>query len=139
MSHEHQKIATIISLQEARKIAMKDIEFYMSDLDSLVKAKDVSDLDSFVNKSFQIKANRSFIAKQVGLRIPSAGHREPGGAHRLGVKTIQRMRHPHRRPHHKAQGAEEECDEVLPGTPQPPIARTARGRSLDRLQQGIHA
>lgn len=55
MSHEHQKIATIISLQEARKIAMKDIEFYMSDLDSLVKAKDVSDLDSFVNKSFQIK------------------------------------------------------------------------------------
>ncbi len=55
MTHEHQKIATIMGLQEARKVAMKDIEFYMSDLDSLVKSKDISDLDSFVNKSFQIK------------------------------------------------------------------------------------
>lgn len=34
MSHESQRIATIASLQEAKKIAMKDIEFYLSDIDS---------------------------------------------------------------------------------------------------------
>lgn len=55
MVHEHQKIATIIGLQGARKVAMKDIEFYMSDLDSLAKTKDITDLDSFVNKAFKIK------------------------------------------------------------------------------------
>lgn len=52
---ENQRTATIISLQESRKVAMKDIEFYMSDLDLLVKAKDNSDLESFVSKAFQIK------------------------------------------------------------------------------------
>lgn len=55
MTHDNQRTATIISLQEARKTAVKDIEFYMSDLDSLVKAKDGGDLDQFVNKSFKIK------------------------------------------------------------------------------------
>lgn len=34
---------------------MKDIEFYMSDLDSLVKAKDTPDLNSIIGKAFQIK------------------------------------------------------------------------------------
>lgn len=34
MSHEQQRLAMIVSLQESRKVAMKDIEFYMSDLDS---------------------------------------------------------------------------------------------------------
>lgn len=55
IDHEYQKIATIIGLQGARKIAMKDIEFYMSDLDSLVKTKDIADLELFVNKAFKIK------------------------------------------------------------------------------------
>ena len=55
MSHDQQRTATIIGLQGARKTAVKDIEFYMSDLDSLVKTKDNSDLEQFVNKAFKIK------------------------------------------------------------------------------------
>lgn len=55
MECDHQRTATIISLQGARKVAMKDIEFYMSDLDSLVKAKDTPDLNSIIGKAFQIK------------------------------------------------------------------------------------
>lgn len=55
MAHDNQRTATIISLQGARKTATKDIEFYMSDLDSLVKAKDSGDLDQFINKAFKIK------------------------------------------------------------------------------------
>lgn len=42
MEHEQQRLATIISLQEARKVAMKDIEFYMLDLDNAANGKDVS-------------------------------------------------------------------------------------------------
>ena len=34
MPHEAQRQATIISLQASRKVAMKDIEFYMGDLDA---------------------------------------------------------------------------------------------------------
>lgn len=55
MDCDNQRTATIISLQGARKVAMKDIEFYMSDFDSLVKAKDTPDLDSIISKAFQIR------------------------------------------------------------------------------------
>lgn len=55
MMSDAQRIATIVNIQEARKIAMKDIEFYVSDLDSLAKTKDISDLDSFVNDVFRMK------------------------------------------------------------------------------------
>lgn len=55
MECDPQRTATIISLQGARKVATKDIEFYMSDLDSLIKAKDTPDLDSIISKAFQIK------------------------------------------------------------------------------------
>jgi len=55
MGYDNQRTATIISLQAARKTAVKDIEFYMSDLDSLVKSKDSNDLEQFVNKAFKIK------------------------------------------------------------------------------------
>ena len=51
------------------------------------------------------------------LRLPSARHRGTGGAHRLGVEALQRVRHTHRRTHHQAQRAEEQRDEILPGTP----------------------
>ena len=36
MRHPEQRLATIASLQEARKIAVKDLEFYMEELDSKV-------------------------------------------------------------------------------------------------------
>ena len=55
MSHESQRTATIASIQEAKKVAMKDIEFYMNDLDLAAKTKDNSELISTVNKAFQIK------------------------------------------------------------------------------------
>lgn len=40
MSHGDQRIATIASLQESRKIAMKDIDFYLNSLESNTKKKD---------------------------------------------------------------------------------------------------
>lgn len=55
MEHEQQRFATIVSLQEAKKVAVKDIEFYISDLDSTVGAKSGSDIMSLVDKAFQIK------------------------------------------------------------------------------------
>jgi len=56
MSHEQQRAATIISLQAAKKVAMKDIEFYLGDLDSTVnyEAKNYYGFDSLINKAFQI-------------------------------------------------------------------------------------
>lgn len=54
MANNEQKMATIGSLQSARKVAMKDIEFYMSDLSDVVS--DTSDLSGTVKKSFQIKS-----------------------------------------------------------------------------------
>lgn len=53
MLNNEQKMATIGSLQSARKVAMKDIEFYMSDLNDVVS--DTSDLLATVKKAFQIK------------------------------------------------------------------------------------
>lgn len=55
MEHEQQCVATIVSLQEARKVAMKDIEFYMSDLDSAISAKNGSDVISLKAEMFRIK------------------------------------------------------------------------------------
>lgn len=57
MAHEQQRVSTIVSLQESRKVAMKDIEFYVSDLDATVsrKSKDATDLNERINKAFQIK------------------------------------------------------------------------------------
>ena len=55
MEHEQQRFATLVGLQEAKKVAMKDIEFYMSDLDSTVNAKSSSDVVSWTDKVFQIK------------------------------------------------------------------------------------
>lgn len=57
MMHEDQRAATICSLQGARKVAMKDIEFYLSDLDATAKkkAKDYEDLQDLMNKALRIK------------------------------------------------------------------------------------
>lgn len=57
MMHEDQRAATIVSLQQAKKVAMKDIEFYMSDLDATArkKAKDYEDLQGLMDKALRIK------------------------------------------------------------------------------------
>ena len=57
MAHDQQRIATLISLQEAEKVAMKDIEFYMGDLNSAVNSdvKNFGDIEEMARKAFQIK------------------------------------------------------------------------------------
>jgi uncharacterized protein related to proFAR isomerase len=55
MDHEQQRVSTIISLQEARKVAMKDIEFYMADLSSIVTTRDNLDILAVSENAVQIK------------------------------------------------------------------------------------
>lgn len=55
MDHEQQRLSTIISLQNARKVAMKDIEFYLADLSSTVTSKDQIDILATVEKAVQVK------------------------------------------------------------------------------------
>lgn len=52
MGHSEQQAGTIVSLQNSRKIAMKDTEFYISDLVSTLQ--DESDIKSVVYKSCSI-------------------------------------------------------------------------------------
>ena len=56
MSHESQKIATITGIQEAYKTAMKDIEFYMTDLSSKVGSseKDFRKFNMLANKALRV-------------------------------------------------------------------------------------
>lgn len=55
MEHSEQRISTLTNLQEAKKVAMKDIEFYMSDLDSAVDSKSTSDIANLTKKMLQTK------------------------------------------------------------------------------------
>ncbi|MCM1578146.1 MAG: hypothetical protein NC078_05025 [Ruminococcus sp.] len=56
MSHEAQRSAVIVGLQQSRKTAMKDIEFYMSDLDykSQVNEKVFAKFQSVADKALRI-------------------------------------------------------------------------------------
>ena len=55
MDYPEQRIATISSLQEARKTAIKDIEFYLADLYTTVHEKNIDNIDATVDKAFQIR------------------------------------------------------------------------------------
>lgn len=55
MEHDEQRIATISGLQDSRKVAMKDIEFYMSDLDSIVNKEKKSDVEDMVTEASKLK------------------------------------------------------------------------------------
>lgn len=55
MEHSEQRVATLISLQNAKKVAMKDIEFYLSDLSSIMGNKKSSDISSTVPKMVRTK------------------------------------------------------------------------------------
>ena len=55
MEHSEQRIATLISLQNAKKVAMKDIEFYLSDLTSTITDKKSGDISSTVPKMVRTK------------------------------------------------------------------------------------
>ena len=67
MEYEAQRAATIISLQEAKKVAMKDVEFYIGDLDSTVNSKDHSDIISLSDKAFQIKESLDLSMQLYGM------------------------------------------------------------------------
>lgn len=55
MQFDEQRAATIDNLQESRKVAMKDIEFYLSDLNSLVNSETKnSELAEVHNRALQI-------------------------------------------------------------------------------------
>lgn len=57
MSHETHRIATIVGLQESKKVAMKDIEFYLCDLESKanLSVKSYSEFKNSSNEAFQIR------------------------------------------------------------------------------------
>lgn len=55
MAHDDQRTATISSLQAAKKVAIKDIEFYISDLERVTSDKNTSDITTKVDKAFRIK------------------------------------------------------------------------------------
>lgn len=54
MAHSEQRMATISGLQNTRKIAMKDLEFYISDLDTLANELD-KDIPAAARKAVQLK------------------------------------------------------------------------------------
>ena len=64
MRLEHQRAGVIASLLEAKKVAMKDIEFYLGDLDSAMGGKDVA---TVVDNVFQIKESLEFSMQLYGL------------------------------------------------------------------------
>ena len=55
MACDSQRFATIVGLQAAKKVAIKDVEFYITDLNSATNGKDISDVVAVVDKAFQIK------------------------------------------------------------------------------------
>lgn len=67
MSHEYQRTATIGSIHNAKKVAMKDIEFYMADLNSIITSKGGTDIGAAVEKAFQIKESLELAMQLYGL------------------------------------------------------------------------
>lgn len=67
MESDAQRVATISSLQSAKKVAMKDIEFYMSDLDSTVNGRGSGDVASVTDKAFQIKESLELSIQLYGM------------------------------------------------------------------------
>lgn len=67
MEHEQQRIGVITGLLDAKKIAIKDIEFYLSDLESLISGKDKQDVGEIVKKAFQIKESLELAMQLYGM------------------------------------------------------------------------
>lgn len=55
MERSEQRTATIASLQDAKMVAMKDIEFYLGDLTSAINTKGENDILAVADKALQIK------------------------------------------------------------------------------------
>ena len=67
MEHEQQRLGVITGLFDAKKIAIKDIEFYLSDLESLILGKDKQDVGEIVKKAFQIKESLELAMQLYGM------------------------------------------------------------------------
>lgn len=67
MLNDEQRIATIASLQETKKIAMKDVEFYIRDLETTVNAKENADIVPMTQKALQIKESLDFSIQLYGM------------------------------------------------------------------------
>ena len=65
MEHPEQRIATISSIQGAKKIAVKDIEFYMCDLEARVNEK--RNINDIVVESFNVKESLDLSIQLFGL------------------------------------------------------------------------
>ena len=55
MAHDAQRVATIVSLQKAKTVAMQDVEFYIADLEATAgrRAKDFAEIENHVAKALQ--------------------------------------------------------------------------------------
>lgn len=70
MQNEAQRIATITNLQEARKVAMKDIEFYLNDIGSIVN-KERANLKELISTTEKALRTNDTIAMSIQLYIAS--------------------------------------------------------------------
>lgn len=66
MNHDSQKAATITSVQNAKKVAMKDIEFYINDLDSTIGKRE-GNISELAQKAFQIKDSLELSMQLYGI------------------------------------------------------------------------
>lgn len=57
MKHDSQRLSVLVGLQDSKKIAMKDIEFYITDLSKTVQSdtKNYSEFEKIVSDSMKIK------------------------------------------------------------------------------------
>lgn len=71
ISHDEQRIATLTNLQNARKVAEKDIEFYLEDLQttSQKEAKDINEFKSIVNHALTIKTSIEYACQLYELSV----------------------------------------------------------------------
>ncbi len=67
MEHDHQRTGVISGLIEARKVAMKDIEFYLADLERAIRVKGAKEVEEAVDKAFQIKSSLMFAMQLYGF------------------------------------------------------------------------
>ncbi len=71
ISHDEQRIATLTNLQNARKVAEKDIEFYLEDLQttSQKEAKDINEFKSIINHALTIKTSIEYACQLYELSV----------------------------------------------------------------------
>ena len=67
MKYNEQRIGIIQSIYNAKKVAMKDIEFYINDLDSVIENKSGDDIASLAEKAFQIKESLELALQLYGF------------------------------------------------------------------------